>query len=64
MSQSKKCKDCEHFKIAYQPMMPWDSGLAVCEKLNLECDFTSMRKINALVCAEGGDDSEPVHSRG
>ena len=48
------CKDCEHFKIVYQPMMPWDTGLAVCEKYNLKCDFSSQRKLNRLTCT-GGD---------
>lgn len=47
-----KCKECEFFKIAYQPMMPFDTGLAVCKKHNLECDFSSQRKLNRLVCVE------------
>lgn len=47
-----KCVECEHFKIAYQPMMPFDMGLAVCDKHNLECDFASKRKLNRLVCIE------------
>ena len=48
----RKCKECEDFKIAYQPMMPFDTGLAVCKKHNLECDFSSQRKLNRLVCVE------------
>lgn len=46
------CKDCEYFKVAYNPMMPYDMGLAVCEKYNLECDFSSERKLNRLTCIE------------
>ena len=47
-----KCVDCKHFKIAYQPMMPYDTGLATCDKYNLECDFSSRRKLNRLTCVE------------
>ena len=46
------CKDCQHFKIAYEPMMPFDMGLAVCVKHNLEVDFANRRKINKLMCIE------------
>ena len=46
------CKDCQYFKIACEPMMPFDMGLAVCTKHNLEVDFTDRRKINKLVCIE------------
>lgn len=53
-----KCKECPHFKIAYQPMMPWDTGLAVCEKYNLECDFSSQRKLNSLVCVEKAEEGD------
>lgn len=47
-----KCKDCSYFKIAYEPMMPFDMGLAICTKYNLEVDFPSKRKINRLVCVK------------
>ena len=47
-----KCKDCKYFKIAYKPMMPFDMGLAVCEKYDLETDFADNRKINRLECIE------------
>lgn len=47
-----KCKKCKHFKVVYQPMMPYDSGLAKCEKHDLVCDFTSERKLNRLTCVE------------
>ena len=53
-----KCKECPHFKIAYQPMMPWDTGLAVCKKHNLECDFSSQRKLNSLVCVEKAKEAD------
>lgn len=53
-----KCKDCPYFRIAYQPMMPWDMGLVVCEKHNLECDFSSQRKLNNLTCVEDAEESE------
>lgn len=46
------CKDCQYFKIAYEPMMPFDMGLAVCTKHNLEVDFADRKKINKLVCIE------------
>ena len=47
-----RCKDCEYFKVAYYPMMPFDMGLVVCSKYNLECDFSSERKLNRLTCIE------------
>ena len=51
-----KCKDCPYFKIAYEPMMPFDMGLAVCTKYDLEVDFADRRKINRLVCVENDVD--------
>ncbi len=53
-----RCLNCEHFKIAYQPMMPWDMGLAECKKHDLECDFSSKRKLNRLVCVEETNDEK------
>lgn len=52
-----KCKDCEHFEIGYPPMMPYDSGLAVCKKHNLVCDYTSNRKLNRLTCVEEAENA-------
>lgn len=53
-----KCTDCEHFEIGYPPMMPYDSGLAVCKKHNLVCDYTSKRKLNSLTCVEEAEEGE------
>ena len=39
-------------------MMPWDTGLAVCKKHNLECDFSSQRKLNSLVCVEKAKEAD------
>lgn len=50
-----KCKECEFFKITSQPMMPYDSGHALCKKYNLVCDFNSQRKINRLICVKESD---------
>ena len=47
-----KCKECPFFRIAYKPNMPWDMGLAICDKHNLEADYTSERKLNRLECIE------------
>lgn len=48
------CKNCEHFKIAYEPQIIggecWDWGLAVCERYNLETDFRSHKKFEWLSC--------------
>jgi hypothetical protein len=47
-----KCDKCKYFKIACKPMMPFEQGLAICEKHNLEADFTDARKLNRLTCVE------------
>ena len=51
-----KCRECPYFEIAYEPMMPWDMGLAVCKKHNLECDFSSRRKLNRLTCVDNDEE--------
>ena len=51
---SKLCKDCEYFKISYEPqrigrqLVDW--GQAKCEKYNLVTDFRSHSKFNTLTC--------------
>ena len=47
-----KCRECPYFKISYEPMMPFDMGLAVCKKHNLEADFADGRKLNRLTCVD------------
>ena len=50
------CKDCEYFKINYQPlgrgkdMLDW--GRASCRKYNLVTDFRTERKFKTLNCIE------------
>lgn len=50
------CKDCEHFKIMYEPLKDkgviWDFGRARCEKHNLITDFANHRKFERLECVE------------
>ena len=52
------CKDCEHFKILYEPykicgeLIDW--GKAVCEKHELETDFITHKKFETLSSIEGG----------
>lgn len=62
-----KCADCEYFRILYEPIKTgkdiWDSGLAECKKHDLVVDFTSRRKINALMCVEECDTNE-IHCFG
>ena len=57
-----KCKDCRFFQIVQPPMMPFDSGVAKCDKHNLVVNFASNRKINLLECVEknsgGQNDSD------
>ena len=52
------CKDCEHFKILYEPLRTpgklWDLGRAVCKKHNLVTDFANHGKLKKLKCI-GGD---------
>ena len=53
----KKCKDCEHFHIDYEPLPDhYDTGRASCKKHNLVTDFYSRRTLNRLECVEEGDE--------
>ena len=56
-----RCKDCEHFKIEYEPYrsggMLLDFGLARCMKHNLVVDFASHRKLNKLECVESNEET-------
>lgn len=49
-------KDCEHFKILYEPQKIGgqcvDRGKAVCKKHNLETDFLNHQKFKWLSCVE------------
>ena len=51
-----KCIDCPQFKVAYNPLKVgrdvYDSGLAVCNKHNLEVEFINRRRLNTLDCVE------------
>lgn len=47
-----KCVDCQYFHIRYEPMMPYDMGLAACDRYCLEVDFSNKRKLNRLVCVK------------
>lgn len=55
-NEARKCKDCPHFKILYDPIGKapdiWDFGRAKCEKHDLIVDFASKRKLNRLECWE------------
>lgn len=48
----KKCKDCPHFHLGYKPMMPYETGVARCDKHNLIVEYADMHKINRLTCWE------------
>lgn len=51
-----KCKNCEHFKIEYEPYKSggvcWDTGLARCMKHDLVTDFITHKKFETLECVE------------
>lgn len=49
-----KCVECESFRILYEPIKGYDSGLAKCDKHDMVAEFTSRRKLNRLVCVEDG----------
>ena len=51
MSEIRKCKDCEHFKIIEQPEI-YDWGRAECKKHELIVEFKNKRMINRLTCVE------------
>lgn len=52
----KICKGCKYFKIIQQPLRVgediYDYGMAKCKKHDLVIDFSSMRKVNRLSCAD------------
>ena len=54
-----KCKDCEYFKIEYEPYKSggvcWDMGLARCIKHDLVTDFITHKKFAKLECVEGAE---------
>ena len=54
--RDKLCKDCEHFKIDYEPYYVggecWDFGQASCTKHDLVTPFRSKRKFKTLKCVE------------
>ena len=55
---TKKCINCEHFKICQQPIKDYDTGLAKCKKHDLYVEFYSERKLNRLECVEQDGDSD------
>lgn len=54
-----KCKDCEYFRIDYEPYRYIGShtelGQASCTKHNLVTNFASKKKFETLSCVEKGD---------
>ena len=58
-----KCVDCVHFHIRQEPLrdigcgIPWDFGMAECDKHNLVVDFASHRKLNKLECVESNEET-------
>ena len=50
----KRCKDCEHFHIKYQPKqyerLFTDFGQAACDKYDLVVDFKTNKKFDTLYC--------------
>lgn len=48
----KLCKDCEHFRIDYEPVRGIDFGRASCKKHNLVTAFSDRRKFKTLGCIE------------
>lgn len=46
------CKDCEFFKIDYEPVRGIDFGRASCKKHNLVTAFLDRRKFRTLGCIE------------
>ena len=51
-----KCRDCEHFKVLYEPMRTGmgytELGQAHCDKHDMVVDFMSYGKLNKLECVE------------
>lgn len=51
--EAKRCKNCDHFHILFEPLpYHYDAGLAECKKHNLVVDFYNHRKLNKLKCVE------------
>ena len=54
--ENRLCKDCEHFKILYEPIRTngriWDFGRAICDKHDLITDFANHKKFDHLYCQE------------
>ena len=52
----KKCKDCEHFRIDYEPYRyigaHTELGQASCSKHNLVVNFVTKKKLETLSCVE------------
>ena len=51
-----KCRDCEHFKVLYEPIRTkggyYDLGKAECKKHDMVVDFMNYGKLNKLECVE------------
>ncbi|MBO5630411.1 MAG: hypothetical protein J5965_15205 [Aeriscardovia sp.] len=52
------CKDCEYFKIEYQPIKGFDFGRARCTKYDVITDFRDKRKFKWLSCEDRPKESE------
>ena len=52
MKRMTLCKDCEFFKIDYEPVRGIDFGRASCMKHNLVTAFLDRRKFRTLGCIE------------
>lgn len=52
MSSKKKCFGCEHMVVKYWPIKHVDTGLVVCDKHDLVCDFVSKQHLKKLTCVE------------
>lgn len=55
----KKCTECEHFRIMYEPLricgsskLIIDSGKLICSKYDLVCDYITKQQIGKLKCVE------------
>lgn len=58
----KKCKDCEHFRIDYEPYRyigaHTELGQASCGKHNLVVNFATKKKLETLSCVEEGSETD------
>ena len=59
INMEKVCKGCEHLKILYEPMMPYELGRAKCTKYNRLTDFLRRNKFSKLKCV-GGEEAEDM----